>query len=336
MITVNARFRRRPAIGVDVHAHEVTARLEGLRLVEPPPSAVRGWRATVWEQSTLARAARGGVLWSPANTGPALASHHVLTLHDAIVHDRPEWYSRAYRARVRALDTLVARRAELVATPSPWAAERIADAVGVDPSRLRVVGSGVRRAFARTPALRDAAVTPTLVTIGAVEGRKGVERLVRLVERADLPLRLVVVGAVSDGVFATGGDGVGRRRGNVELVGRLDDDDLVTLVRAAAGFVSLSPYEGFGLPPVEAAACGVPVVVSDIPAHRHSLDGLDGIVFVRTDDEVVDALRLLAEGAVTAPDGAAVRRRHSWDLVADRYVELFAELGESVTRRPTP
>jgi glycosyltransferase involved in cell wall biosynthesis len=76
---------------------------------------------------------------------------------------------------------------------------------------------------------------------------------------------LVVVGA-SGHLFAE--THLGALPAGVRLLGRVEDELLPALYSGAAGFVYPSIYEGFGLPPLEAMACGVPIAVSDIPPHR--------------------------------------------------------------------
>lgn len=328
-VFLNSRFQFRRATGVDVHAAEVVARLTGLERVSPPRRCVGGMLGHLWEQTMLpARAARG-VLWSPCNTGPALARRHVLTLHDVAPFDVSGHYSQGYRAM--ALTTMVAasRRAVAVATVSQFSADRIADRLGVAPDRIHVVGNGIRGQFLDAePAERTDRSEPAVVTLGSLDPRKRLTDLVEAHGRAIPGVALEVIGGRNDRVFASHAPTAGRR---VEMLGYLPTPEVVRRVSNAAAFVSYSAYEGFGLPPVEAAAMEVPVIVSDIPAHREVLGGLRGVHFATDGDELAGLLRAAVAGELTQPDRSEVVGRHDWDRVADRYVELFDRVARDGT-----
>ncbi len=110
------------------------------------------------------------------------------------------------------------------------------------------------------------------------------------------------------------------------MLGRVDDVQLRAVLSGAVGLASVSLYEGFGLPPIEALACGAPVLVSDIGAHREVLAGFDAVYVDPLDvDSIAAGLRRFL-AAPPAADPAAVMARHSWDRAAGAYDEIFASL----------
>lgn len=338
-VFLNSRFQFRRATGVDVHAAEVVARLADVERIAPPRRCVGGLLGHLWEQTALPARAAGGVLWSPCNTGPVLAGRHVLTLHDVAPFDVGGHYSGKYQAM--ALTTMVAasRRATAVATVSQFSADRIADRLGVAPDRIHVVGNGIRGRFLDVPpvAVNERSGEAAVVTLGSFDPRKRLADLVEAHERSIPGVPLQVIGGRNDRVFASHASVSGRR---VEMLGYLPTDDVVRRVSSATAFVSFSAYEGFGLPPVEAAAMEVPVIVSDIPAHREVLGGLRGVHFAADADELAELLRAAVEGELARPDRSEVVGRHDWGAVADRYVALFDLIdgdgdGVSRERRPT-
>ena len=319
-VFVNARFESRRATGVDVHAAEVVGRLHGLERIHPPDRCADGILGHAWEQTVLPLRSDRGVLWSPCNTGPSLAGRHVLTLHDVAPFDVPEHYSTAYRAMARTTMAAASRRAAAVATVSRFSAERIVDRLGVDPDRVHVVGNGVREPFLRAATSTGPSGEPVVVTLGSLDPRKRLATLLDAHLRGLPAVELQVIGGGNDRVFASHGLEL---QGRVSLLGYLPTEEVVRRIAAAVAFVSFSSYEGFGMPPLEAAALEVPVIVSDIPAHREVLGGLAGVHFAADEEQLVTLLRAATRGELSRPVRSDVIRRHDWGLVADHYLGVF-------------
>ena len=114
----------------------------------------------------------------------------------------------------------------------------------------------------------------------------------------------------------------------VIFTGRLDNQELLNLYRAAHAFVSPSVYEGFGLPPLEAMACGCPCVISDIPAHREVCGIAPRYVPAHSVDNWVDALREAAGWSAGERErrkqlGLRIARQFSWTKTAERTLEIL-------------
>ena len=324
-VLVNARFESRRPTGVDVHAAEVLSRLTDIERISPPRRMSDGIAGHLWEQTALPVRVSGGLLWSPCNTGPVMARRHVLTLHDVAPFDVAEHYSSAYRAMACTTMGAAARRATAIATVSQFSADRIADRLGVPDDRIHVVGNGVRAEFRETPtaASTERPDERYVVTLGSLDPRKRVARLVDVHARALPDAVLRIIGGANQRVFASHGVEGGS---HAEMLGFLPTADVVRWMRGAAAFVSYSGYEGFGLPPLEAAALEVPVIVSDIPAHREVFAGLQGVYFAADDDELGSLLRGAVVGELAATVRSEVVDRHDWNRVADRYAEVFGAL----------
>jgi alpha-1,3-rhamnosyl/mannosyltransferase len=159
----------------------------------------------------------------------------------------------------------VLKRCAVVLTPSETVAEQVSSELAFPRDRIVVTPEGVRPSALRsgTPATGPDRRSYLLFT-GTREPRKNLDRLLRaFAQVGDLDLDLVVAGP------AGWGSGDLRARtvelglaGRVEFPGYLGDEDLAALLAGARAFVFPSLYEGFGLPPLEAMAAGVPVVAA--------------------------------------------------------------------------
>ena len=283
------------------HAGEVIE-LRGLRRPPAPQRLKEGW-----EHLLLGRDARGagaGVLHSPAQdlatTRPGMP--YVLTLHDLVPLKRREDQLRSglkHRLRYAA-----ARRATRTIVPSRAVAEDAQRLIGLDPGRVAVVHEAAAPGLGRVEQPRAALERLSLperflVWVGTLDPpdpRKGLTELAAEVARGDGP-PLVLAGRA--GPAARGLASPGR----VMLAGRVSDTELAALLSAADALVFPSLDEGFGLPPLEALACGTPVAAYAAGALPEVLDGATGVRLVEPGDAhgLLAAAAALAGSRVTPP-----------------------------------
>jgi len=285
-VYINGKFTTQRATGVQRVARELVMALDALAppgrwaLLTPPGSGVlplqhiaqqpvgyRGLPWHLWEQTVLPWAARDGLLLSLAGSAPFLARRQAALLHDAAVFDHPEAYTRSFVAWYRRLFRRLALRAERLFTVSSFSQARLALALAVPAQRFTVLPNGCDHMDAIVPdptiLERHGLVNRRfLLAVASANPTKNLPAL--LAAFAALPgadgLRLVIVGGSNTRVFsdtagATDPPGVIR-------TGTLDDAPLKALYGAAAALVFPSLYEGFGLPPLEAMACGCPVAAA--------------------------------------------------------------------------
>ena len=288
-IHVNARFRGRPLTGVERFATEVTSRLAalpGVALFETAPDkSLSGLKGHAWEQFVLPRRlGRGEFLFSPCNTGPISVTRQLVVVHDAAVWDGPEGFSRSFRTVYQQLLPRLAKRAAVVATVSEFSRRQLAPRLGLPEEKILVLGNAVSEAFSPDGTPPSQATGLTLLCVGSMDPRKNLDRLLRawlaLQEADRLPegARLQLVGGANPRNFT----GIDRIEGaGIEWLGRIDDNELVRRYREADAFVYPSLYEGFGLPPLEAMACGCPVLLS----HAASLPEVGGEGFEAADSD---------------------------------------------------
>lgn len=228
----------------------------------------------------------------------------VLTIHDLAFLDAPEELPAGDR-ELPALVLKSAARADVVCTPTAAVADRVSERLGVPRDRVMVTPLGVDAAWfaARppTPSLRRRMNLPGeyLLFVGAAGPRKGLPVLRRAHERTPELPPLVLTGPGPSGVD-----------GRVLRTGYLPDVDLRSVVAGASALVLPSRDEGFGLPVLEALACGVPVVCSDVPALREVAGDQASLVPYGDERALATALITALEDPPSASAQAA-RRAHA-------------------------
>jgi glycosyltransferase involved in cell wall biosynthesis len=245
----------------------------GLQHVEEswhPPTNL-GWSALGLPRA----AAKAGVdvIHAPAYTAPLWSGAPVvLTIHDVSYERHPEWYPYRRDAIRRMFYRRSARAAAQVLTDSEFSASEIAAAYAIPRERITVAPLGVSEHFApvdRPNETLPAGITPPyLLHVGDLHERRNLPLVVHAMFEAQRhpgmpPLTLVLAG-VDRGI----GDrlrGYAREATSPDAVvclGPVSDSQLLTLYRGAVALVYPSRYEGFGLPVLEAMACGTPVIAS--------------------------------------------------------------------------
>jgi glycosyltransferase involved in cell wall biosynthesis len=318
----DARAAARPELGgVERWARELAVRLPALRpggyAVLRPPPALAHRAGHAWEQLVLpARAARMRALLCPANLAPLASGRTVVVIHDAAVLRHPAWYSRAYAAWQRLLLPAIARRAARVITVSEFARGELQELLGVDAA---VIPGGVDERFAPdadpAPARRAYGLTrPYALCVASHTARKNLVALV--------PAARALAAAGVDVVVAGGHRPQFAREHELHglrLLGHVDDALLPGLYAGAEAFALPSFYEGFGLPVLEAMACGTPVVAAAAGALPETCGGAAMLAAPDGDAFAAALTRLLAdrdERERLSAAGLARARGFSWDATA--------------------
>ncbi|MBN1259130.1 MAG: glycosyltransferase family 4 protein [Anaerolineae bacterium] len=305
----------------------------------------------LWEQVMLPAAVRRlevHLLHVPYWAPPALAPcPTVVTIHDLIPRLLPPYRGGLNGRLYTGLVSATAKRATRLLTDSEAARRDIVQTLGIPPARVRAVYLAAAPVFTSAPAAGDAAILARyglrsgyIFYLGGFDIRKnlaaGFAAAARALPACDPALRLVVAGKLprEDSTFAPDPRRLAREAGlresQVRFLGYVADADKPALYRAARAFLFPSRYEGFGLPPLEALACGVPVVGSA----RSSLPEVVGDAGVLVDpDDVVGMAQALARICTDADVYTELRNRalrqaagFSWTKAA---AETFATYREA-------
>jgi glycosyltransferase involved in cell wall biosynthesis len=244
---------------------------------------------------------------------PLASSRAVLTVHDLGFERDASLMPAADRLVFRRVVPWSARRARRVFAVSERTKRDLVELYGVPEQKIVVTPNAVDPAFApgEATAPRD-----YVLFVGAIQERKNPLAALEAARAVGLPL--VVVGPEKEPRLAEQ-----LRAGGADLRGYLERAELVELYRGAAALVLPSRYEGFGLPVLEAMACGTPVVAAPDPALRE----VAGDAAVFADPPLADALReAIARRDELAAAGLERARLFSWQETARRTLAVYEEL----------
>ena len=266
----------------------------------------------------------------------------VLTVHDLSSLLYPELHRRQLARRMRLRLPLAVKLAKAIITPTEAVKRELCSHLRVKSAKVTAIHEAPRESF--QPVHRDDSLrvrqrleieNDFLLFVGTLEPRKNLLTLLRAfaqtLRETNLRPQLVVTGGegwLMDETFAVIGD-EGLRE-HLRLTGYLQDDDLRALYSSCSAFIYPSLYEGFGLPPLEAMACGAPVIASSISALQETLG--DAAMLA----DPLDANALAKAIATLLQDG---RRRDqliqsgqeriktfSWDKAARATYEVYSKV----------
>jgi glycosyltransferase involved in cell wall biosynthesis len=335
-LAINGRFLSQRVTGVERYAREVLARGAELGSVLVPRRPIRGMRGHLWEQSVLPARVGRDLLWSPCNTGPLAVARQVVTIHDCAFYDQPEGFSSKFAAWYQFLVPKLARRIRRIITISQFSRERLLDYCGVSSEKIVVIPQGVDGRFRLLPAAVIADTRARLqlperyvLFVGNLAPRKNLLRLLdawSLVHPHFPETSLVLAGAANQ-VFRDAG--LNEPPAGVVTAGYVADEHLPAIYGGAECFVFPSLYEGFGLPLLEAMACGIPVLSSNVTA----LPEVAGDAALLVDPYDVEAMaagleRLLADESLRhdlSRRGLERARNFTWERTAAATWRVLAE-----------
>ena len=294
-----------------------------------------------WEQAAMPLVLRRhpvDVLHSPHYTMPERSGvPRVVTIHDLTFFDHPEWHERTKVPFFRRAIRSAARHADALICVSETTASRLRELLhpsspihvilhGIDHGRFHADGTGDGAVLDRL-GLRG----PFIAFVGTIEPRKAVPFLVRAFDRvagAHPELRLVLAGSDGWGAAEVGATIRAARHGDRVLrTGYVPDDAVPALLRQAAAVAYPSQEEGFGLPALEALACGAPLVTTTGSAMEEMVGEAALMTAPNDVAGLAGALDMLVRGDARLADrrarGIAIAARHTWDGCAEAHVGVY-------------
>jgi len=340
-IFVNGRFATQKLNGVQRFALEMATVLQrrlGAQVLLPPdaaieiPGARRVGRRTgqAWEQFELPRAARDGFLINLGNTAPVFAGRQAVVIHDAGVYSTPAAYSWKFRLWYKALQFALVKTGAKIITVSEFSRGELVRHLPCRRNDVGVITEGadhMDRVIADPAILAAHGLEPGrfVFAVGTLAVHKNLAALGPLADALSARgMVLAISGSIGNSAFS----GAEKMPAAARYVGRASDAGLKALYQSAACYIVPSLYEGFGLPAVEAMACGCPVVAADIPALRETcgnaaayVDPADPAMIAETVTELLAAPQRLEDLTVAA---RARVQDLTWENAASQLLQILA------------
>lgn len=320
-VAVDVTPLEQTSAGVARYLGSLLPRIERKATVERKRGFARGkagtlWLDLAWYPHVLPHEARGcDVLHCPTYRGPVRSGVPVVvTVHDLAVFRRPEAFPPWTRTYSRVVVPRVVRNASVVVAVSEFTAGELEALLGIPRSRIRVVPNAVDPVFTPDGPRADG---DYVLAVGTLEPRKNLARTIAAARRVGVELR--VAGSRGWG----GVDASGR---GVTWIDSPSDEELAALYRGARCVAYPSLYEGFGIPVLEAMACGAPVVTS----RGGATEEVGGGAAVLVDPADVASIAAGIESAEARRDelraaGLERARAYSWDDSAQKLLAAYEE-----------
>ena len=311
--------------GIGRYAREVVSRLpDSFRRVESRLSPTSPLDVIFAERLRLSRSA----LWySPGFNAGYGKAEQLVTIHDLIHLDSPgeksilksQYYERVVKPQVL--------KTGMVLTVSDSSAHRIREWLSTDSVDIRVTRCGLSPEF-RQDTTAPASKTTDLLYVGNLKPHKNVDLVLSALQQESSLSMTIVTSDVPEAEKSLSEHGLLNR---VRVLTGLDDAELAETYRASAALVMPSIYEGFGLPALEASACGVPVLHWSGCTSVAEIVGQPEYSFESLGDasELSELMKMAANGSLPAPTkGKSWRAAYSWDHAAEVVKDSISELTE--------
>ena len=338
-VIVNGRYSTKFVSGINRYSLEICQRLGGKIKYCAPTKFSSIVNGIPWEQSYLPfLVGSDDLLWSPGNTGPLGVSNQVVTIHDLIPLEHPEWFKSSFSAWYRFLLPRLSNRAMHIITISEFSKERISTILGILPEKITIVPEGVGDEFRQENSKRIMDVQQKynipqkyLLVVSSLEPRKNLKRLLEsweIIYQRYQDIELAIVGISR---YSPRDVGFSKLPKGVNLIGYVDDIDLPAVYSGAIALIFPSIYEGFGLPVLEAMACGTPVIASNTSSLPEVI-GDAGLLFdpFEIDDITSSIEKFLHDGELREDlreKGFKQATKFSWDTTAER---VWAVLSQTI------
>lgn len=299
-IVCNTRCTNAPLTGTQRYTTEILKELPvQIKTVSPAPELSRGMKGHLWEQLILPGKVKNDLLWSPSNSGPVYGGRQVVTVHDVVSFDHPEWLNKNYVRWYNVMLPQVIKKATHIITISKFTRQRLIELFKTPENKISLIYNGTDKIDTivnndgfdiKIPFKRY------VLSLGSLEPRKNIPLLLRAWEKMlrEIPedIGLVVVGGNGNKkVFRDAG--IKEVPARVHFTGHIPNAQLKKLLSGAMVFVYISIYEGFGLPPAEAMAAGIPVISSNTTAMPEVIEEAGVLIDPYSETDCCTALKKL-------------------------------------------
>lgn len=278
---INGRIFSHSLSGIPIYAREIIKYFDKEKIlyqIISPKEHIRGINGHLWEQIILPqKIKKNSLLWNPAGTGPIYYPNQITTIHDIspIVHK--EWFSKKYALWYQFITPSILKKSKKIITISEFSKSEILRVYKIDEKKIKVIYNGFQKMYRiiefgnqENEKIRNSIPGNYFLYVGTIEPRKNINIILKAWEKymkAKKDNFLVIIGSKDSGkVFAE--YKLEKNNNNIIIKGYVPNEEMPYYYGNALALIYPSLYEGFGLPPLEAIACGTNIIISDIPVHK--------------------------------------------------------------------
>lgn len=346
-IFVNARFLTQNLTGVQRYAIELCRefkKLYGDKIIFVCPrnvinhevfsefgaSVIGQHTGHLWEQWDLPRYLKkqgSPLLVNLSNTAPLLYKNKVTTIHDITFVRYPETFSKSFVALYRSVIPLVIKTSRHIFTVSEFSKKEISEFYHCNPTKISVVYNAVSGDFHRVVDV-ELSKKRYFMAVSSVKANKNFIYILDAFQKFsdnNKDIELFIIGDLKSNSFQTLNIDKYLENPRIKALGRVNDDELIKYYSNAIAFLFPSLYEGFGIPPLEAQACGCPAIC----AEASCLPEVFGNSVLYSNPHVVDSLVKAMEKIANnkdlrdklVNDGINNVKRYSWQDSAMKFAD---------------
>ncbi len=308
-----------------------------LKLNIVKPKSDNKYLAHIWNHFILAFK-QGDILFCPANIAPLYVPQSkklIVTIHDVAFLTQPDSFSNLFKNYYKYLMPFVIKRADKIITISEFSKNEILKYYPYAREKIEIIPLGISDRF---KVIDSTLKEKVILYVGSLNKRKnfmGVIKAFEMLNRDDYKLQ--IVGDFSENF--TIDDKIkqillsAKNNKNIEFKRNVSGDELVHIYNNASIFIFPSFYEGFGLPPLEAMACGTPVITSNITSLPEVC--ADAVIYCDpySNEDIKNKLESLLDNPNLQNNMIEKGLKHvksfTWDKSAQKHINLFKKVFES-------
>lgn len=287
----------------------------------------------LWEQLELPFYSIDGFLVNLCNTGPLLKRKQIVTIHDAAVYSNPEGFTKTFIYWYKFLFKILSIVAPRIVTVSEFSRKELICYCKIRKNKIKVVSEGwqhIQRINADLDIFQKHNISPKkyILAVSSLNPNKNFQGIVKAIESlGDIGTDIVIAGGTNPKIFSSFNDSLPN---SVKYIGYVTDEELKALYEEAIGFIYPSLYEGFGLPPLEAMACGCPVIVSNVASLPEVCGDAALYVDPYNPEDIAEKMKLLLSDDKLREElrrkGLERAKMFSWEKCAKETLKVIEEV----------
>lgn len=346
MIIINARFLTQKITGVQRVAFEICNRIQNqignkkVIFVAPKDEIINHlegdfnivftgkFKGQLWEQIDLPlflKEKGNPLLINFVGIGPIFYKNKIMFLYDLAFKHHPEWFSYSFQKSYNLLIPKSLKNSRRIITDSNFVKADIIETYKVSEKKVDVIYPAPSLKFINKGLKKE----KTILTVSSLDPRKNLKRVINAFNGINSEYKLMIVGAKNKTFSDIGFDKNGINK-NIIFTGYLTDEELIDTYNKAEIFIYASLFEGFGIPPLEAQACGCACIVSNVTSlpevYKESVEYFDPNSIESIKNKIKEVINNKSKIEKLKNLGFENTNRFSWDTATFKLESIIKEL----------